>query len=135
MDPASLILQVAEKLWGLRNELSRVRRDRRDRVADYFTTIGACLRDVAASLRNDVIPHGKCAEMEVYASRLAETVGEAIGNQVAEEQAAMLREAHQVEWLLSELDPGHPEREMRLAKIERASGIFDALAATIRAAR
>jgi hypothetical protein len=77
----------------------------------------------------------KCAEMSVYASKLPETVGDAIGDKVAREQAQALQEAHQIEWLVSEFDPGHPERETRLGKIEQASGIFDALAATIRAAR
>jgi len=134
-DPASLILSVANSLWNLRDQLNRARRDRRDRIAEYFASLSDCLGAVASSLREGDIPHGRCAEMEVYASKLPDTIGDVVGREEAADQARALAEAHNVEWLVADLGPDEPERETRLADIERAAGIFTALATTMRASR
>lgn len=65
---------------------------------------------------------------------LPETIGKIIGTNEAEQQAQMLIDAHNVEWLVSEFDPADPARAERLAEIDRASGIFKALATSMRAA-
>ena len=75
------------------------------------------------------------AEMEVYASKLPDTIGDVVGREEAADQARALAEAHNVEWLVADLGPDEPERETRLADIERAAGIFTALATTMRASR
>ena len=135
MNPADLILSVAERLWGLKTAFSELRRDRRDRVAEYFAAVSACLEQVTATLRAGEIPHGKCGEMQVYARSLAQTIGDVVGREEARELAGMLGKAHDVEWMVVDLGPHSPEREERLGKMEQASGMFSGLAVSMRAAK
>jgi len=79
------ILDVASKLFGLKDLLANARRDRRDRIADYSGELSNTRAAVVAMLRKGEIPHGKCQEMLVYAQTLPATVGDEIGKVQAEE--------------------------------------------------
>ena|ERR1051325_3662560 len=127
------IVNIARTLFGLKGDLEKARRDRRDRIADYFDAISRTVAEVAASLRQREVPHGKCAEMRTYADQLVETVGDEIGQQKAEPLAEQLKDAHEVELLLSEVY-GATDAEEKLAQLEEASGLFKATATSIRAA-
>jgi hypothetical protein len=126
------ILDVAGKLFGLRDQLSKARRDRKDRIATYFDQLGKTLAEVAESLRQGQVPHGKCEAMRVYATELPETVKDVIDVQKAQEYARQLADAYEVERLFGELS-GAPDREAKLVQLERAAGLFEALATTVRA--
>jgi hypothetical protein len=79
-EPSSkVILQVAERLAELEASLRAEPDNRRDRAADYFATVAACVRETAAELRKGTIPHGKCAEMEQHAKQLPGAIGDVIG--------------------------------------------------------
>jgi hypothetical protein len=127
------ILDVAGKLFGLKDQLSKARRDRRDRIAEYFATLGKTLGEVAGSLRKDEIPHGKCAAMQHFATELPKTVAGVVSDAEANDYARRLADAYEVEMLWGELR-GAPDRERKLAQLERAAGLFEAIAATVRAA-
>ncbi len=102
-DMIQVILDVAEKLFGLREQLEKARRERRDRIADYLSELSKTLSDVAESLRHNEVPHGKCQEMRVYAQKLPETTGDEIGAMQAQVYAKQLADAHEVEMLLAEV--------------------------------
>jgi hypothetical protein len=69
-----------------------------------------------------------------YAARLPVTIGDEIGDAEAQQLARDLDSAHEVELLLFELGQS-PDRDAQLAKLDEASGIFTALATSLRAAR
>ncbi len=99
----------------------------------YFEEISKCLAEVASKLRAGEVPHGKCAELGTYAARLPVTIGDEIGDAEAQQLARDLDSAHEVELLLFELGQS-PDRDAQLAKLDEASGIFTALATSLRAA-
>ena len=126
------ILDIARTLFGLRGKLREARRDRRDRIADYFDNISLTVQEVANSLKKDEIPHGKCEEMAVYADMLTDTVGDEIGLEKAQELSNRLKEAHEVELIIMEIRDDS-DKESKIAQLEKASGLFKALANSIRA--
>ena len=128
------ILEVARTLFGLGEKLAKVRTERRARIADFFDAISQTIGKVSESLKQNEVPHGKCAEMATYADLLPETVGDAIGSEKAKELSKRLKDAHEVEALLYDLHNA-PDRNQRLAQLDEAVGLFRALANSIRAAR
>ena len=126
------ILSVAKTLFGFKDVLDKSHRDRKDRIASYFESISKCLAEISSKLKANKVPHGRCAEMKFYASQLPNTVGDVIGKAEAQRLAKDLESAHEVELLLSKLYQS-PDRASQLAKLDEASGIFQALANSIRA--
>jgi len=126
------ILTIARTLFSLKGDLAKARRDRRDRIADYFDGISKTVGEVADSLKRREVPHGKCAEMAAYADMLPATVGDELGAEKAETLAKQLKDAHEVELLFSEV--GGPDADNKIAQLEEASGWFRATATSIRAA-
>ena len=128
------ILSVAGRLFALKGALSRARRDRRDRIAEYFEQVSRCLTEVSGTLKKGEVPHGKCAEMQVYATQLADTISDQVNKDEAKRLGEQLESAHEVERLLYLLDSS-PDRDSELAKLDEAAGKFQGLATSIRAAR
>ena len=128
----STILSVAKALFGLRSQLREAHRERRDRIAVYFETVSRTLAEVSATLREGQVPHGKCAEMATYARQLADTIGDEIGQDDVARLASDLEQAHEVEMLFA--FNALPDRDDRLSKLDEASGVFMALAVSLRAA-
>lgn len=126
------ILSVAKALFDFKGEFDKSRRDRKDRIAQYFEEISKCLAEISSELKAHKYPYGKCAEMRTYADRLPRTVGDIIGKNEAQRLAKDLESAHEVELLFNQLE-GSPNRRRDLAKLEEASGIFKALANSLRA--
>ncbi len=128
------ILEIALKLTGLKDQLDQARRERRDRIADYFMQLSKTLKDAHESLSQGMIPHGTCEEMLYHARSLATTVQDEIGEAEAKKLAESMEEAHALEQLLSEL---HDEgaRQQTLADLDRARGMFKALGVSMRGAK
>ena len=112
----------------------KARRERRKEIGAYFEQISVCLGEVSSQLKANQVPHGKCAELQTYAQKLPGTIGDHIKETEAQKLAQDLESAHEVELLLSQLESSG-DRDAELAKLDRAAGMFMALANTIRAAR
>lgn len=128
------ILEIARTLFGLGEKFTKARAERRARIADYFGAISQTISKVSESLKENEVPHGKCAEMATYADLLPETIGDVIGSEKAKELSTRLKDAHEVEMLLYDLHNA-PDRDQELAQLDEAAGLFKALANSIRVAR
>lgn len=126
------ILSVAKNLFSLREEFQKARRAKRDRIARLFEDISKCIAGVSTELKEEIYPTGKCAEMYTYATTLKDIIKDEIGEEKAEELTNDLIEAHEVELLLGKLHNA-PDRDIQLAKLDEASGIFLALSNITRA--
>lgn len=126
------ILSVAKALFSFRGEFMNARRDERDRIADLFEKISKCISAASTELKVDRVPHGRCAEMLAYANMLADVVKDEIGEDKAKQYAQELADAHEVELLWSALNNA-PHRDLQLAKLDEASGLFLALSNITRA--
>jgi hypothetical protein len=89
---------------------------------------------VAQSIHQGQIPHGKCQQMLVFSQTLVETIGDEIGKAKAQAFALQLAKAYEVELILSQLGSGK-ERDDQLADLDKISGVFEATAISIRAAK
>src|SRR5688572_14466001 len=99
---AETILSLAERLLNVADIFRKHDQARRDQVAQYFDAISETLNETSSSLRGGVMPWGKCAEMQLHADKMAETIGDFVGKAAAIEYADQLAAAHNVERLYVE---------------------------------
>ena len=124
------ILNVAKGLWSIKKSLSKAKGERREKLAKYFEQISNCLEEAAKVLRTGAIPHGKCGEMRGYAEMFTKTVKGIISEQETEKFAKQLDAARDIEYAVYEMEKR--DRDSQLGKLEEASGLFQALANSIR---
>jgi len=127
------LLSVGKALFGLRGELAKARKERKETVADFMDTLAQTIDDTVASLRIQQFPGGKCAELFAHSQQLSAAIGDLIGIAKAEELAAQLQEIWEIERLFAELQSdAPPERERKLLVLDAAAGQFRATAAFVR---
>ena len=115
---------------------AKERKERKENIALYYLDIAATIKEAAQSFRAGQVPHGSCGKMLGLAQMLPEVVADFIDKARATELADQLREAHNLERLLSGLSQGDAqERERRLGLMEQAAGYFEAAATSLRASR
>jgi hypothetical protein len=126
------IIDVAQALFGFKGALAEADKQKRDEMADYFQAISVCLAGTFESLSQDEIPHGRCAELGAYADSLSKVLDGFVDGARADELSEMLARSHSVEELWSEFNE-NPDKKSQVSTIAEASGIFLALANTVRA--
>ena len=126
------IIDVAKALFGLKESLAKANKEKREEMANYFSSISTCLAETYEKLSDNIIPHGRCAELLTYAESLHDTVGNFISDQKANELSQLLARSHSVEGLWEEFN-ANPEKRNELHLIAEASGIFLALSNSIHA--
>lgn len=126
------IVDVAKALFGFREDLAKAQKEQRDRMADYFQAVSVCLAATYESLTSNTVPHGRCAELAIYADSLPEVVKGRIDDSKAQELARVLRRSHSVEGLWEQMN-SDPQKRTELPEIAQASGIFLALSNSVRA--
>lgn len=125
---------IAQGLLGLKSSLSQAKRERKDRIAEYFATIGEIIQEAADSFKKDEVPHGKCQQMLDHASFFTDVVGDTIDPEQADMFKAKLIESHEVELLASEI-LGQEDGSEKIAELEKIAGSFLSLAAAIKASQ
>jgi len=133
------LLSVASKLLSIVAVFQKANRDRKDRIAIYFEGISKCIDDLVAVRRSeDAARSGtlrSCTELDTYAEKFLETVGDTIPKPDAEKLAKDLAQACFYRALVGEVASTKPEElEHALEQLERAAGMFKGLSASIRAA-
>lgn len=126
------IIDVAKALFGLKESMLKAEQQKRDEMADYFKAVSVCLADTYEKLSDNVVPHGRCAELYRYSEQLPDVVKKYIPDDKAQELARLLMDSHKVEGLYSVFEI-NPESKKELPKIAEASGIFLALSNSVRA--
>ena len=103
LDIAKTILEVGKGLFGLRSDFGKTRRDRRGRLAAYFSDLAALVESVCASLREKKYPHGSCAQLQRLASMMKKTVKGIVPDQDAQEFQDKLMHVWEIEQLFGKL--------------------------------
>jgi len=132
VDIVQNIWSVAKKLFSLRKKLSEADRQKRIDIAEYLDTVSSILQEVHDSLKNDIVPHGKCKELDHYAKKMPTVITKDMVEDV-QELSDMLLEAHTVEDDLWEYLNSAEDKVRELQKIEEAAGWLRGMATTIRA--
>lgn len=117
------LVEVVTKLFEVSDNLKQARGAKRQRIVDYFHKIEECLQHSAKELKEGRVPHRTWGELRVYAWDLPNTIGLEIGQDKANELAALLKAT--IEDLPDPNDPGD------IAFIETAAGRFGGLAVTL----
>jgi len=124
---------IAQGLLGLKESFSKAKRERKDRIAEYFLTIGNIIQEAADIFKSGDIPHGKCQQMLDHARYFADVVGDTIEPEKVREFQDKLIASHEVEMLASEI-LGQDGSEKKIAELEKISGSFLSLSSAIKAA-
>lgn len=132
-DIISTIWDVGKGLFGLRTEIEKARRDRRDRAAQYFSDIGSLIETTSASLKVRKYPHGSCAQLEQLALLMPKTLKGLLDSADVETFQKKLLQVWEIEQLFGQLS-SVPKRSIpkKLQKLDEAAGYFRALAAHLR---
>lgn len=127
------LLSVGKALFGLRTELAKARKERKNEVADFIASLAKIIDETAASLRRDEYPGGQCAELFAHSQQLEAAIGDLIGLPKAVELTTQLEEVREIERLYAELHGDEPaERSRKLSVLDEAAGQFRAAAAFVR---
>ena len=133
LDIAKTIWEVGKGLFGVRGELQKAQRDRRDRLAAYFSELATLIESVSASLRLKQYPHGSCAQLQTLAQLMSETLRGLVGEQQAHDYQVKLLHVREIEMLFGQLQSLPPDKaEAKLAELDAAAGYFRATAAHLR---
>ncbi len=125
---------IAQGVVGLRDSFENARRERKDRLAEYFTTIGNIIQEAADVFKKGEVPHGTCQQMLDQATYFMDVVGDTVEPERALVFQQKLIDSHELEMLVHEvLERG--ETEEKIAEMEKISGSFLALATAIKAGR
>jgi hypothetical protein len=89
----SAIVALAQELLGLRESLRGMRRDKRERLAQYLHKIGACLEDAERDLSSGGTAARACGQLHQYAELIPQAVDKALGVERAEALRPKLRHA------------------------------------------
>ena len=54
---------LAQGLVGLKDSFAKAKRERKDRIAEYFTSIGFIIQEAADTFKKGDVPHGTCQRM------------------------------------------------------------------------
>jgi len=126
------IIDVAKALFGVKENLAKANKQKRDEMADYFQAISVCLAGTYEKLSANEVPHGRCAELAAYAESMPKVIEGFVDENKAKELSDLLLRSHRVEGLWEEFNE-NPEKQKDLPVIAEASGIFLALSNSVRA--
>ena len=127
---------IVQGLLGMKGAFSKAKRDRKDRIAEYFSTIGNIIQGAADIFKKGEVPHGMCQQMLDQAQYFTDVVGDVIDKEKAEDFQRRLIRSHEVEGFASEiLDQDKEGSDKAIAELERISGSFLSLSTAIKAGK
>ncbi|MBA2728485.1 MAG: hypothetical protein H0U49_09990 [Parachlamydiaceae bacterium] len=123
------IFDVAKNLLGMKTELEKANREKRDRVSAYFADIGKLIEEVSASLKLKQYPHGSCAQLEDLANLMPKTLKGLLPEETILENYQKLYEVRKIEILFGQISHlKESEIPGKLTQLDEAAGKFKALA-------
>ena len=78
-----IIVDIAQAIFGFRDRFKAQSRDKKDRLAVYFESIGVTLYDIGVCLHKKTVPSRSLGELQVHAEMLAEIVAPVMGEEKA----------------------------------------------------
>jgi hypothetical protein len=129
LDDFKTLREVATSLSEKSDQLRSAERQRRMDMAELFAHISGCLTAVAGEIRAGNVPHGRCAELFMYAQALPDKIRNELGDDEAERLGSKLLSAYNVEGVAGRLLQNvQADTKPYLKEIDEASGEFQALA-------
>lgn len=133
LDIIKTILEVARGLFGFRADIAKANRDRRDRVADYFSEVADLLDSTSASLKQRTYPSGSCAQLGQLADQMDQSLAGLVPESDLLRFQSELRRVHEIERVFSELSSLSDQAAvLRLKDLDEASGMFRAISMHLR---
>lgn len=133
IDIAKTIWEVGKGIFGIRGDLQKARRDRRDRLAAYFSDLAGLIESVSASLKIQQYPHGSCAQLHALAQMMQKTLRGLVEPSQAQDYQERLMRVWEIEQLFGQLQDDQKSRKS-LVQLDEAAGFFRATAAHLRVA-
>jgi hypothetical protein len=128
------LLDIAQGLLGFKDSFAKAKRDRKDRIAEYFLKLGNIIQETADVIKEGNIPHGKCQQILDHAQNFSNVVGDTIEKDKAEAFQNKLIDSHKVELIASEILGINGSSE-DIIELEKISGSFISLGDIIKASK
>src|ERR1043166_7965332 len=133
VDIVKAIFEVAKTLFGLKSEMEKGNREKRDRVSNYFSDLAKLIEEVSASLKLKKYPHGSCAQLETLAKLMTDTLKGLLKEDEINSNTEKLLEVYKIEQLFGEIHNLKPDKiSKKLEELDKAAGYFRALAAHLK---
>lgn len=127
------IWTLGKEIFAIRGELEKARRDRRDRLASYFSELAVLIETVSASLKIKKYPHGSCAQLHALAQLMQKTLRGLVSPEEARDFQDRLMRVWEIEQLFGQLERKRNSAvQKHLAELDEAAGYFRATAAHLR---
>ncbi|MBW8888769.1 MAG: hypothetical protein JF616_13520 [Fibrobacteres bacterium] len=118
---------VARRLIQYERRFALANPRRKVEAATLFSRIAASLQALASDLGRDQLPNDPSRELVLYSTRLAECVGEELGEPESERLANVLAEASDKERLYLQYRSSENKKDLA-EELEKASILIQALA-------
>ncbi|NJL78186.1 MAG: hypothetical protein HC917_03905 [Richelia sp. SM2_1_7] len=119
------LLEVVTKLFEVSDRLKQAEDENRENIEQFFRTIEQCFRDSAEQLKKAQTPYGVWAELQVYADKLPEIVGDIYDQEKINELSRLLK-------IAANNTPTYTNiKDIDIKDIEIAAGIFKGLAVIV----
>lgn len=130
---AETLFNIGKELFGIFIKLDDKKLQRTIRVAEYFSNLAQIIEDTSAFLKKGTYPHGECENLRIHAQKMTETIGDIVGEDVAEDYASRVMAVWQIEQMHDELiGASDAERASKLRTLDEAAGYFRAVSAHLR---
>jgi len=125
-------LQIANISLSLKDKFKTSDTDK-EILSNSLLNMGNLLNSVADDLEQGIYPHGKCAEMEIYAHQLKSVLKDKMTVEEVDKLSGYMNESLQVERLLGQLNQLSKEQKQENLKLLRmAAGSFVAYSTVVK---
>lgn len=99
----SSIAQIVDTLFSIKEKLKSEKKEQRQNVSALLQELSVLIEDISRDLEAGIYPAGKCAKMEYYSLELYNVLIRKITQEKAQTVFEWLKQAVNVEQLLSQL--------------------------------
>lgn len=114
---------IGKEIFDLSDKFRQQAKEKRQSLSVLLQHIGEVIKDTTDKLANNIYPGGNCQQLELFSAELFNQTKEILGQDKATFLSDKLKQAHEVEKLLGDLQSGVIDKK-DLQQLEVTSGYF-----------
>jgi hypothetical protein len=119
--------EIGKDIFDVSDKLKNQSKEKRESLSMLLNSIAEVVDDTYKKLSGNIYPAGNCQQLEVFSDELYEKTLPILGEEKAKKLTDKLKQSHEVEKLLGDLNSGAIERK-DLQLLDETSGYFFASA-------
>lgn len=118
--------EIGKELFDISDKLKKQNKEKRESLSILLGHIGDVIKDTYEKLSQNIYPGGNCEQLDVFSGALYKETIDILGEPKAKMLSQKLKQAHEVERLLGELQNGTVDKK-ELMLLDATSGYFIAV--------